>query len=129
MSRSELQPWKGTRFASWLFLLPIVILLPTSLTFLVMEYQLAAVSGGYDSPEFIDAAIRWGMSGGLNIFAMLTVLGSVLWLVALALWIGLAAKDGKAHWGKALALLFGLLSHMWVLGAIWEGVRPNGGAR
>lgn len=120
MNGTELQPRKNTRLLSALFVLPILFLLPTSITFLVMNDRLAEVSGGQDSPEFTDIAIRWGMSGGLDIFIALTVIGSILWLVAFGLWVGLIVRDRKAHWPKALALLIGFTSHLAILGRIWQ---------
>lgn len=111
---------QSTGFPASIFIWPILLLLPSSILFLIMDRSLAIASGGRETPEFIDASTREGMGGGLAPIMLATLIGSVIWFIAFGKWIQLIIKDRKPHWPKALALLTGSLSHIWVMGYLWD---------
>lgn len=103
-----------------LFWLPIALMLPASVLFLVLDASLAAAAGGRETEEFFDAAVRWGMGGGLLPFFLVTLAGMLVWLVALAVWIVMVVRDRRPHLGEALLLVLGIASHMRVVVFLWE---------
>jgi hypothetical protein len=122
MNESDLINASGQprRKAISLYHWPVLVLFPSSLIFLTMEQMLVNTTYGRDDPEFNDAAIRWGMSGGLEPFILCALVGTVLLAAALIGWLYEWRKMRRINWPGMIWIALGVMAHPWVLGPIWE---------
>ena len=112
-------PWWRFSIYPW----PAALLLPATLLFFSLDQHLANVSGGHDSPDYIDVTCR--MASVAMPFVTIMFIGSVLWIATLGWWLMQLTKSRKPNLRGLAWLILGIFSHPWILGIFWEAVEKR----